>query len=575
VAGRLVSVNIGRPRDVQWEGRTVRTAVWKNPVTGPVMVRRLNIDGDEQADKNGHGGEHRAVFVYQLESYRYWATRLGRDDFEHGQFGENFTVEGLSDDEVCIGDRYRIGDALFEVTQPRVTCFRVGIRMNEPDMPSLLVAHHRPGFYLRVLTEGTVQSGQAIERVAAGPEQISVAACDALLYLPHKSEQTLQRVLRIPALSAGWRGSFESMAAKPVAPPVAAWEGFESLRVASIQRESATITSFVLRPLGDHDPTPHSEAGQYLTLRLHPEGAGGSPVIRSYSMSRVAGEDGYRISVRRVHDGLGSGYLHQQVHEGDVVAVAAPRGDFVLRDGHRPVVLLSAGVGATPVLAMLHALVMGKDQRDVWWVHGARDRLEHAFGSEVDQLLRALRRPHRLVSYSNRGADEADSPGFDMVGRISGPGLRRAGVPIDADYYVCGPAEFMETLSAAIVAQGTPPEQIITELFSARPVTLPPGMTRGPAPHPPNPDTGTGPMVSFTRSNLTVRWDPVHGNLLELAEACDVPVGFGCRNGVCHACESGVLSGAVEYVTPPLEAPSDQRVLLCCTAPVSDLALEL
>jgi MOSC domain-containing protein YiiM len=107
VAGRLVSVNVGRPRDVQWDGRTVRTAVWKNPVTGPVMVHRGDIDGDEQADKNGHGGEHRAVFVYQLDSYRYWVDHLGRDDFEHGQFGENFTVEGLSDDEVCIGDRYR------------------------------------------------------------------------------------------------------------------------------------------------------------------------------------------------------------------------------------------------------------------------------------------------------------------------------------------------------------------------------------------------------------------------------------------------------------------------------------
>jgi ferredoxin-NADP reductase/MOSC domain-containing protein YiiM len=575
VAGRLESVNVGRPREVQWEGRTVRTAVWKNPVNGPVMVRRLNIDGDEQADQNGHGGEHRAVFVYQLESYRYWAAQLGRDDFGPGQFGENFTVEGLSDDEVCIGDRYRIGEALFEVTQPRVTCFRVGIRMNEPEMPSLLVAHHRPGFYLRVLTEGRVQSGQVVQRVAIGPEQISVAACDALLYLPHKSAQTLQRIVRIPALSAGWRSSFESMAAQPAASPVVAWEGFAPLRVTSVQRESDTITSFVLRPLGEHQPTPRSEAGQYLTLRLQPEGASGSPVIRSYSMSRVAGDDGYRISVRRVPGGAGSGYLHQHVHEGDVVAAAAPRGDFVLRDGHRPVVLLSAGVGATPVLAMLHALAIGRDQREIWWVHGARDRSEHAFGSEVARLLRTLRHPHRLISYSNPGAPEAEGPDFDIVGRISGQTLRRAKVPIDADYYLCGPGEFMETLSAGIVAQGTAPQQIVTELFGARSVALPPGMTRGPAPHQPDPDRGTGPTVSFTRSNLTVRWDPAHGNLLALAEACDVPAGFGCRNGVCHACESGVLSGTVEYVTAPLEAPDAQRVLLCCSVPASDLALEL
>ena len=539
------------------------------------MVRHGNIDGDEQADKNGHGGEHRAVFVYQLDSYRYWADHLERDDFEHGQFGENFTVEGLSDEEVCVGDRYRIGEALFEVTQPRVTCFRVGIRMNEPDMPSLLVAHHRPGFYLRVLTEGRVQSGQLIERLTVGPEQVSVADCDALLYLPHKSTQTLQRALRIPALSAGWRGSFEAMAATPAVPPAAAWDGFTPLRVARVQPESDTITSFVLQPIDEHAPTPRSQAGQYLTLRLQPKGASGPPVIRSYSMSSVANEDGYRISVRRIPDGAGSSYLHQRVHEGDIVAVAAPRGSFVLRDGQRPVVLLSAGVGATPVLAMLQALVRRMEQREIWWVHGARDRSEHAFGSEVDELLGVVPHSHRLISYSDPDDDELFSPDFDDVGRISGMKLREAGVPADADYYLCGPDAFMKTLSSAIVAQGTPPQQIAMELFGAHPTGLPPGMTRGPAPHHPNPDRGTGPTVSFTRSNLTVRWDPAHDNLLELAEACDVPAGFGCRNGVCHACESDVLSGTVDYVTAPLETPDDHRVLLCCAAPTSDLALEL
>src|SRR6185436_7977450 len=128
-------------------------------------VRRLNIDGDGQGDLGGHGGEQRAVFVYQLGSYRYWQELLARDDFTHGQFGENFTVEGLPDDEVCVGDRYRIGGALFEVSQPRVTCYRVGLRMSEPRMPALLVSHRRPGFYFRVLEEGEVTAGDAIERV--------------------------------------------------------------------------------------------------------------------------------------------------------------------------------------------------------------------------------------------------------------------------------------------------------------------------------------------------------------------------------------------------------------------------
>ena len=208
---RLLSVNVGLPRDVTWNGKTVRTAIWKPPVAGRRMVRKLNIDGDGQGDLAGHGGEQRAVFVYQMDSYHYWENFLGRNDFTYGQFGENFTVDGLPDNEVCIGDRYRIGDAIFEVSQPRVTCYRVGIRMNEPRMPALLVAHHRPGFYFRVLQEGEVGAGDEIVKITDGPERVTVAEVDALLYLPGHSAEQLQRALRIPALSKGWQGSFEAM----------------------------------------------------------------------------------------------------------------------------------------------------------------------------------------------------------------------------------------------------------------------------------------------------------------------------------------------------------------------------
>ena len=259
---RLLSVNVGLPRDVTWNGKTVRTSVWKSPVDGRRMVRKLNIDGDAQADLAGHGGEHRAVFVYQMDSYHYWERFLGRNDFTFGQFGENFTVEGLPDDEVCIGDRYRIGGAIFEVTQPRVTCYRVGIRMNEPRMAALLVAHHRPGFYFRVLQEGEVAAGDDIAKIADGPERISVAEVDALLYLPGHSSEQLQRALRIPALSEGWRSSFQAMLQQDLSSKTAmgnpglayeeqapAWPGFRQMRVANIKKESESVTSFILSPI--------------------------------------------------------------------------------------------------------------------------------------------------------------------------------------------------------------------------------------------------------------------------------------------------------------------------------------
>src|SRR5262245_8224054 len=192
---RLLSVNVGLPSDIAWQGKMVHTAVCKAPVQGRRMVRRLNIDGDGQGDLHGHGGEQRAVFVYQIESYHYWQSQLGRSDFTYGQFGENFTIEGLSDQEVCIGDRYRVGGAVLEVTQPRVACVLVGIRVNEPEMPALELAAGRIGFYVRVLEEGEVWAGDEIILIAPGAERMSVFTINPLLYMPVHPRDQLDRAL--------------------------------------------------------------------------------------------------------------------------------------------------------------------------------------------------------------------------------------------------------------------------------------------------------------------------------------------------------------------------------------------
>jgi MOSC domain-containing protein YiiM len=303
---RLLSVNVGLPRDITWRGKTVRTAVWKAPVQGRCMVRRLNIDGDGQGDLFGHGGEQRAVFVYQIESYHYWQSLLGRSDFTYGQFGENFTIEGLSDQEVCIGDRYRVGGALFEVTQPRVTCYRVGIRMNEPQMPALLVAHGRPGFYFRVVEEGEVGVGDGIMLVAPGPERMSIFAINALLYMPGHPRDQVERALRIPAMSPGWRRSFQALITQeqsvdtatgnagltPPSGPPPAWAGFRLLRVSHKARESSNVTSLVLEPM-DARPLAAVLPGQFVALRLRPAAAD-TPLIRSYSLSGEPSAERYR-----------------------------------------------------------------------------------------------------------------------------------------------------------------------------------------------------------------------------------------------------------------------------------------
>ncbi len=570
---RLLSVNVGLPQDVEWDGRTVHTGIWKHAIEGRRTVRRLNVDGDGQGDLQGHGGVNRAVFVYQLESYRYWEDELGRDDFEYGQFGENFTVEGLADAEVCIGDRYRIGSALFEVSQPRVTCYRVGIRMREPRMPSLLVAHRRPGFYLRVLEEGQVGAGDEIVRVAQGPEAMTVAEVDALLYLPGRARRDLQRALRIPALSEGWQGSFRELLeqAPDGAAPEVAWTGMRPMRVAAIERESTSVISLRLVP-ADGEPAVPARPGQFLTVRLRPDAAA-APLLRTYSLSGMPDSESYRISVKREPHGAASEYLHSGVRVGDVLEAGAPRGSFVLRPGDRPVVLVSAGVGATPVLAMLHALAEERPGRQVWWLHGARNRAEHSFAQEVLGLLGRLADAHRVVCYSDPGPGNR---GFDVAGRLTGAVLDRAGVPADADVYVCGPGPFMHDIAAALVARGTPPERIGTEPFGPA-GAITPGIAGGSArpPHPPAGPAGAGPSISFSRSNLSIAWDDSFASLLELAEACDVPVRWSCRTGVCHTCETGLVSGDVSYRPDPLEPPGAGSALICCSQPHGEVTLDL
>jgi ferredoxin-NADP reductase/MOSC domain-containing protein YiiM len=585
---RLLSVNVGLPGDVTWHGKSVHTAVWKTPVEGSRTVRRLNIDGDGQGDLAGHGGEHRAVYVYQIDSYHYWQNELGRNDFSHGQFGENFTVEGLPDAEVCVGDRYRIGQALFEVTQPRVTCYRLGIRMDKPEMAALLVAHGRPGFYFRVLEEGEVEAGDEITQVASGPESMSVRDINALLYMPGHPRSQLERALRIPALSAGWRRSFEALLAQEnsggattgnagltsASGPPPGWRGFRPLRVARKVRESSDVTSLVLEPM-DGQPVAAALPGQFVVLRLGP--ASDAPALmRSYSLSGEPNTAHYRVSVKREAHGAASVYVDDELRVGDIVNASAARGSFTLRPGDTPVVLLSAGIGVTPVLAMLHALAAEASTREIWWLHGARNGQEHPFVEETRGLLKALAHSHSHVSYS--APDPQDRPGvdFDARGRLNMQAIEQLSLPRLGDFYICGPSAFMNDLTAGLAAWGVAPGRIHTEIFGAGP-SLTPGIAASPRrlPHLPAEPAGSGALVSFARSGLNVRWGSTFSSLLELAEACDVPVRWSCRTGVCHSCETALVAGTVGYRPAPVDAPAEGNVLICCAQPEGDIVIDL
>ncbi len=584
--GGLVSVNVGLPRDVHWRGRTVHTGIWKDPVAGPHPVRTRNVDGDGQGDLAGHGGPHRAVLVYQIDSYDYWRHELTRDDLSYGQFGENFTVAGLSDDEVCIGDRYEIGTALFEVSQPRVTCYRVGLRLGEPRLPALLVSHRRPGFYLRVLREGVVQAGDPIVKVANGPERMTVAEIDALLYLPGHDKEAVARALRIDALSPGWQESFQSLLATDgtvtgnagltdvsSAIPLA-WRGFRPVRVVGIDRESTSVLSLRLAPV-DGPPLPDAAPGQFVALRLR-IGDDGPTTTRSYSLSGPAGRPEYRVSVKRERAGVVSNFVHTRLRVGTVLDLAAPRGSFVLADGDDPVLLISAGIGATPVLAMLSALADAAATREVWWVHSARNSAEQPFAAEVRSLLSHLPHAHSDICYTAPLLTDQIGQHYNHHGRLNADVLQRLDIPPRAHAYICGPSVFMEDIRSALVALDLEPTRIVTEVFGAK-ASITPGIAAGPVtpPHAPPGEPGSGPDVTFARSGLTVPWRTDVASVLELAEACDVPTRWSCRTGICHTCETGLLAGTVTYDPSLIDEPADGNILVCCAAPSEDLVIDL
>jgi len=455
-------------------------------------------------------------------------------------------------------------------------------------MAALLVAQGRPGFYFRVLEEGEVEAGDEIVRVAPGPERVSVFEINALLYLPGHPRSQLERALRIPALSAGWRRSFEALLAQersggattgnagltPASGPPPAWPGFRPLRVSRKVRESSSVISLVLEP-ADGLPLTAPLPGQFVAVRLRPA-PDAPPLMRSYSLSGEPSAEHYRVSVKREAHGAAGAYIDEKLQVGDVVDVSATRGGFTLRLGDAPIVLLSAGIGATPVLAILHALAAEASSREVWWIYGARDGREHPFAEETRTLLKLLARSHRHIRYSSPDPEDRLGVDFDAPGRLNVRVLEELSVPSNGDFYICGPPAFMSDLTAGLAAWSVPSSRIHTEIFGAGPSNTP-GIAASPRrlPHLPAGTPGAGPLVSFARTGLNVRWGPAFQSLLELAEACDVPVRWSCRTGVCHTCETGLMAGTVGYRPDPIDAPADGNVLICCSQPEDDIVIDL
>src|SRR5205823_5443000 len=342
---------------------------------------------------------------------------------------------------------------------------------------------------------------------------------------------------------------------------------------AHINKESDSVTSFSLAPT-DGQPLALFQAGQFVVLRLHLD-SGKPPILRSYSLSDLPAADHFRISVKSELNGIGSSFLCNRTREGDLLDVSAPRGSFTLSRTDTPVVLLSAGVGVTPVMSMLHSLTSEKSQREIWWIYGARNHVDHPFAEESRSLLKQLSRGRGYIVYSRPAATDQLGRDFDLSGHIDAALLERISVSQGSDFYLCGPSLFMQNMRDGLRNWGVLAENVHTEIFGAL-ESITPGMAQvNHTPHPPQGPPGSGPPVSFARSGITAAWDPKFGSLLELAEACDVPVRWSCRTGVCHTCMTGLIGGLVVYNPEPLERPAPGNVLVCCSQPNAGVTLDL
>jgi len=582
---KLISINVSMPKTVYHQGRLVNTGIFKEPLAGRVMVRKLNVDGDGQADLKVHGGVYKAVYIYDIENIHYWRKELGRDDIGYGHFGENFTVEGMPDDRIYIGDIYRIGGVLLEVTQPRVPCFKLEIKMDLPGFSQKFLAGGRLGFYCRVIHEGEVEAGDSIERIQVGPEKITVQEFARLYYFDTRNLEKIHRILRIPALPPGWSRAFGKLLktagkkGKKRRTLERAWQGFRPFIVSRKVPESQSMTSFYLMP-EDREPLPRYMPGQFLTFKLDIPGIR-RPVIRTYTLSDCpCHTEYYRITVKREPKPedpdiiSGSNYFHNMVEPGTRLQVAASRGDFFLDPkDETPVVLISGGVGMTPMMSMLNAVVDSGSKKPVWFVHGTRNGLDHAMREHMRRIVAEYENIKVHIRYSRPRPEDIQGRDYDSIGHVSVDLLKELLPDNDMDFYLCGPPPFMHSLIKGLWEWDVPEHRIRFEVFG--PDAL---MLEGARPKRRQKKKAVQEenyKIVFSQSQITAQWDPESENLLNFAEEQGVFPDFSCRAGICQTCGHELLEGQVEYNFDPLAPPYPGQVLLCCTRPKSDLVIDV
>lgn len=556
---RLVATSIGATRTLQINGQSVTTAYLKEPVLHPVRVTTKGVEGNEVAVHTD------AIYAIADEHYEYWAARLGqtRDRWPYGFFAENFTIQGLKEDELRVGDLLQIGsDVQLLVAGPRIPCFKLAWRLKQPEsFIAEFALSGRTGVYFAVAREGRVQAGDDV-RMIRTTNLPTVRQVATMIFTEAVDIDTLRMLLSTPNLSLTVAFGLRNRLYRTLDITLTKahrWDGWRPLRIDKVVTESSTIRSFYLRPLDDR-PLPSFRAGQFLTVRVPIEP--GRTVQRTWSISEYAAHmSTYRLSIKREDAGLASRWMHEHAGSGTVFEVSAPNGRFVLdRGGFKPVILIAAGVGITPLLAMAQAHVArGPDAPLLYLVYCTRNSADRAFRAEIDALART---PTIRVSYVSTAPGPGEIPGVDhhCSGRLTFENLMHLLADLDepwynCDIYMCGPSRFQSELIDRMATQGMDVTRVKTEAFSVVSGQRAVGVSVA--------------RIRLDQSERELTWSvDSDKTLLELLEDNGVAVASNCRMGLCGTCRCGLIEGKVSYDPQPPYLPSES-VLLCCARPDS------
>jgi ferredoxin-NADP reductase/MOSC domain-containing protein YiiM len=576
---KVISLNVGLPRTVQWKGKAVSTGIFKTPVSGRIRLRTLNLDGDRQADLSVHGGPDKAIYAYPAEHYAYWHREFPDMTLPWGMFGENLTTEGLYEDALKIGDRFFIGSTEVAVTQPRLPCFKLGLKFGRDDIVKRLLASGRTGFYFKVVAEGEIAADDPIVVSQRAVDSVPVSEVTRLYASDKDDLDGLRRIVGIAALPDDWRDYFNeqinqvSARSPRRASQTPAWAGFRPFTLREKVREGDDVSSFHLAP-EDGQSLPPYLPGQYLTVRVSIPGLE-HPVVRSYSLSDASRNDYYRLTIKRVASrsedaqagsGLVSTWFHDRLVVGDRSEAKAPSGTFTIdvTQHDRPVVLIGGGIGLTPLISMLNSIVAAGSPRETWLLYGVRSDRDYIMRTHLEAIARTHQNIHLHIFYSRPGL-EMDGPGVHG-GRIDLGTIQHL-MPSNAyDFYVCGPPAMMASVTGDLEAWGVPADRVHTEAFGPAAVKQ---SVRGPATQP-----GCGIEVMFARSGVTTLWSRCESPLLELAEEHSVVIDFGCRAGSCGTCVTRLLSGTVRYLHQPNAPLESGEILPCVAVPAEPLSLD-